>query len=33
LVGLVHWFDIERASASSAGPEPEMVKRVRGEAV
>ena len=33
LVGLVHWFDIEGARESSAGPEPELAKRVRGEAL
>ncbi|WP_296898777.1 CBS domain-containing protein [Thiohalocapsa sp.] len=34
LVGLVDLFDIEAAGAagSVAGPEPDMVKRVRGEA-
>ena len=35
LVGLVDLFDIEDAAdaGAAAGPEPDMVKRVRGEAV
>jgi len=30
-IGLLHWFDVEGARADSAGPAPDMVKRVRGE--
>jgi CBS domain-containing protein len=35
LVGLVDLFDVENAAddGMAAGPEPEMVKRVRGEAL